>query len=146
MYDPVCGHQSAHQCCYSCIDTDKSDFNFQNSGSQRYFTCRLQQLPVNGHPLCSRCYSAVSVSVLFCNGRPTKPWPCSDNDRGYPECRFGLCFYRYLSNGHQRCCPCHRYRSIDSGYRRPAVFYIFERFTAFHPFQTPSQRAWTGLL
>ena len=60
--------------------------------------------------------------------------------------RFGLCFYRCLPDGHQRSCPCHRYRSIHSGYRRPAVFYIFERFSAFHPFQTPSQGAWTGLL
>lgn len=35
---------------------------------------------------------------------------------------FWTMFYRCLPDGHQRSCPCHRYRSIHSGYRRPAVF------------------------
>lgn len=45
MYDPVCGHQSAHQCCHSCADPYESDFYFQNPGSQRSSAGLLRQLP-----------------------------------------------------------------------------------------------------
>lgn len=42
--------------------------------------------------------------------------------------------------------PLPQVRSIYSGLSPALLFYIFERFSAFHPFQTPSQGAWTGLL
>lgn len=78
-------------------------------------------------------HPAMSVSVLFCYCRPTKPWPCSDDDRRYPECRFGLCFYRCLPDGHQRSCPCHRYRSIHSGLSPACCFLHFRKVLCISP-------------
>lgn len=91
-------------------------------------------------------HPAMSVSVLFCYCRPTNLGLVLTMIAGILNAVLDYVFIVVCQMGISGAALATGIGQSIPGYRRPAVFYIFERFSAFHPFQTPSQGTWTGLL